>query len=1220
MVQMIGHVTNCTFFHHRHGALRVNNGLDSIQAESYRSLPVDYVIRYSRFVDNTGPNVVDLRLTELSERQRLQLAYNVFSGNRVKRTLPWLHPRSAMPAVIVVGSSQVAVVRNDLWNPGSDYEIASHLSASDKHINTTLNFWGDLFAWNSTEWGAVHRAVSKRIFDQNHRYTLARCDYYPVLKDPDLASQFATTGEPPFVPGFIALDSRTGMIELGGRLAVERGRQVTLEPLFGEVNFYHVTKDIFIPPGGILTIKPGVRMYFDNGVGLFSQGELRLQGSASLPITLDLFRPANSEVQWPDFPSFMNGTDDPMIKLSNQTTIRLVGGSWLADTYTGRVEVRPSQTEDGINTRRSIPMNTSLWGTVCEKGFTEYAAMLVCSAIGLVAHPKNWYPKSSVRQSIRESADRWFNSSEAPIHIANLKCHGYETDLFECRHDGPDEHSCTHQDDLVIRCHRPRWAGVRVTISDMGSRTPVQHVRLRRAGLLDYTRLILMPGLQLDYHSAAVENIEVQQCLSDGLLVIHGDPLLGIAVSNSRFMDNAGSGIRVQTPWLTMRHCHLAGNRGPAGVYYDPAISPEQTAQLYAGLVSTLPLFGPIEHPDRRVLTPLMDDWTLAVIYRTELAADDRHRMHQIVLHLLDYPVTTAPTSNAQSSGSPKATIGPRVTPSSILSGPSFGYTQKQNQTDTIEELIIYDSALADLDPLRVYSWRIPRDLTRLPLISSTNRLTLEFRVQGIASGRLLLAAQTKDFQHAPDLRQWSSAASLSHRALFGFEPDTRYPLIPEFRMEDSVVEGNLDGVRLEHYNNPVDHENRQLIRHTAELYSLVNVSFSHNARSAVHIRSWTKFVYDWDLLFTEPTHLQSVERLSFIGYNLTKCRFWRNRGTVLQSEHGQLPFSNNLWSYRVDGCVVEQNELSNGTDEDAAPLRNRYGLLFQLPHLQSRYDLPSPTSGLHKLVLESNLFRDNYPFQVVIDGYHTQVDMSRNVFQDNLCTVRSEGSNTRSGLLRTDGMEKRLTLVDNRFVRNKDCSFVAHFQGSGQISQSWTVFSYAKQNVFQDNQCTNDATVAQVQKMEWPWTADNNHQIGMRYELIASVHSIQLPSVFDARENFWGSVDPSEIRLRIFHFEDWNCLSQVDVNPPLANDQIHNPSTLNIDSKLPNPSELARHGVLGGQVTGNLHLSYRTEPYRFCFSPTHLHDYVYDKIKKQSVNMIREFSKIGKHDGRADI
>lgn len=44
-----------------------------------------------------------------------------------------------------------------------------------------------------------------------------------------------------------------------------------LKPMQNPKRFYRVTKDIFIPPTGRLIIEPGVKLFFDSGVGLFSQ-------------------------------------------------------------------------------------------------------------------------------------------------------------------------------------------------------------------------------------------------------------------------------------------------------------------------------------------------------------------------------------------------------------------------------------------------------------------------------------------------------------------------------------------------------------------------------------------------------------------------------------------------------------------------------------------------------------------------------------------------------------------------------------------------------------------------------------------------------------------------------------------------------------------------------------------------------------------------------------
>ncbi|KAA3679045.1 uncharacterized protein DEA37_0004507 [Paragonimus westermani] len=398
MTWMHGHMTNCTFTNHQHGTIRIDNSLDLVKAEIYRSFPVDYIIKNSEFTGNAGPSVIDVRLTELSELQHIHLVYNKFIDNSIRMRTNLLNPRSSAPAVIAIGSSHIIVQRNHFWNPESDIELASHLSAPDKRINATMNFWGSLSDWGLTEWGAIHEAVQGKVFDQNHRYTLARIDYHPVLKDPDLQSNFNTANEPPFVPEFMKTDQRSGQIQIGGRIAVERNRQIELTPLADQEAYYHVTKDILVPAGGILVVHPGVRLYFENGLGLFSQGELKLVGTEAMDIQMDLLDRKQTDTLGvfvlPNFTLSETETTDEIphhLLAYGNRSIRLTGGQWEASIYLGRLELLAPLGNDEVPIQPSMHPKEVVWGTVCDHGFGLHAAMLSCSALGLVAHPKASY-------------------------------------------------------------------------------------------------------------------------------------------------------------------------------------------------------------------------------------------------------------------------------------------------------------------------------------------------------------------------------------------------------------------------------------------------------------------------------------------------------------------------------------------------------------------------------------------------------------------------------------------------------------------------------------------------------------------------------------------------------------------------------------------------------------------------------------------------------------
>lgn len=120
---------------------------------------------------------------------------------------------------------------------------------------------------------------------------------------------------------------------------------------------------------------------------------MNFEGSSAFPIICDLFRSIDSETKWPNFSVARNETDsrdessrnNSLILFNNQTSVRLVGGMWYSDTYTGLVQIRQPFAMYHSLPRTFVPRNGDSWGTVCETGVDVFAAMLICSEIGLVA-------------------------------------------------------------------------------------------------------------------------------------------------------------------------------------------------------------------------------------------------------------------------------------------------------------------------------------------------------------------------------------------------------------------------------------------------------------------------------------------------------------------------------------------------------------------------------------------------------------------------------------------------------------------------------------------------------------------------------------------------------------------------------------------------------------------------------------------------------------------
>ena len=106
--------------------------------------------------------------------------------------------------------------------------------------------------------------------------------------------------------------------------------------------------------------------------------------------------------------------------LTNILTIGLVGG----DTpYEGRVEVNYN----------------GQWGTICDDFWSRADANVVCRQLG--------YGTAAAWPRVAE-----FGAGSGTIWLDNLRCTGNETDLFTCRHNGPGNHNCNHNEDAGVVC------------------------------------------------------------------------------------------------------------------------------------------------------------------------------------------------------------------------------------------------------------------------------------------------------------------------------------------------------------------------------------------------------------------------------------------------------------------------------------------------------------------------------------------------------------------------------------------------------------------------------------------------------------------------------------------------------------------------------------------------------------------------------------------------
>uniref|UniRef100_A0AAZ3PNU7 Neurotrypsin n=1 Tax=Oncorhynchus tshawytscha TaxID=74940 RepID=A0AAZ3PNU7_ONCTS len=107
-------------------------------------------------------------------------------------------------------------------------------------------------------------------------------------------------------------------------------------------------------------------------------------------------------------------------KITVCVPVRLVGGESVNE---GRVEVYLQGT----------------WGTVCDDGWTDVNAEVVCRQLG----------HSGVAKA-RVMA--YFGEGEGPIHVDNVKCSGEERSLVDCLKQPTGTHNCRHSEDAGVIC------------------------------------------------------------------------------------------------------------------------------------------------------------------------------------------------------------------------------------------------------------------------------------------------------------------------------------------------------------------------------------------------------------------------------------------------------------------------------------------------------------------------------------------------------------------------------------------------------------------------------------------------------------------------------------------------------------------------------------------------------------------------------------------------
>ena len=102
------------------------------------------------------------------------------------------------------------------------------------------------------------------------------------------------------------------------------------------------------------------------------------------------------------------------------TPIRLIGG---INKLEGRVEI----------------MYQGIWGTICDDGWDDNDATVVCRELGLL--------NGTAKRQVQHGSDT------GPVWLSQVSCLGNESKLSHCMHNGAGIiGNCSHAQDVGVQC------------------------------------------------------------------------------------------------------------------------------------------------------------------------------------------------------------------------------------------------------------------------------------------------------------------------------------------------------------------------------------------------------------------------------------------------------------------------------------------------------------------------------------------------------------------------------------------------------------------------------------------------------------------------------------------------------------------------------------------------------------------------------------------------
>ncbi|XP_069176539.1 protein bark beetle isoform X5 [Procambarus clarkii] len=788
------------------------------------SLPfVGNIIR-NHFRDNIGWFVLRLALSLRGLDQNLLVEKNTIKNNFVQELYSNIQSRSGAAGVVCVGSSNIVLYRNLIENPGSTYEISSHMTDQSTPINASYNWLGSKF----------EKDIFERILDRRDLYNLALVLFHPfLLSNNNVETPVTEAGQVSEPNFFDPINSHIIGGEVNGEITLHDG-------------IYSVTRDIYVHETGILTIAFGTTLEFAEGTGMMVAGLLRTEGSGKRDVRFTLQGTSEREAM----SRAALQAEQSVVMLNATENGNATAGTHQNVTEGPDIYIKLLGGRNDLEGRLMVYIDGE-WGSVCSHGWTVDAAAVACQQMGFVLNPEDWFLEPSHMPP---------DGQTSRILLSNVQCDEFDTDITKCKHDvsWELENSCSHSEDVGIRCYPGTWAGIRLGMTAHESH--IKSVIIEKAGLLDYTTRTFKPALQIDFHHHVIQDIEVRDNSHDGVGVIYSNQY-AIANPDARvfkgcsFTGNKRHGLSLKQMGVNISQSDLHGNDG-SGLHFNPFLS----------------------RADQRELT----GW-LKLLEDKYIKIPGGPKDIQLTTNLPQYFITktlrgTETTSVIHISTSHSNVIGIQVLNPIV--------------PESTEEIVIYDYQKI-IQSQDISRWDLRRDQVAFPTTSNSYAITIEYSSGSYALGNVifvLTAVDRRDIAQAGDLRNFRA----------------KWPTV---YIDKTQIRENDIGISTLHYNRYLTNDGDHLLRCANESMMVVNSEITKNQNQAVFTLSPYRVRMDNDdigeitFMFNGTTisgNGRGIDQYSWDVRESNNLFHWVLEDTIMENNGGggvvlMLPY---VWQY----------------------------------------------------------------------------------------------------------------------------------------------------------------------------------------------------------------------------------------------------------------------------------------------------------------------------------